>query len=604
MKDKFHQIRVIRWAFSFAWKFNKKILVACFFLVALVSLLPAIALIYNKAIINALDIYIQTGQGTFDAIMPQIIVFGVLTALSGLSNRLNEEFIYSIMFDSYYFGMEEVLMDSVQAYTMEEWMQKDTRDDFHSCVLREGALTDVISGCCTLLGKLLGFISLLGVAFSMSKIVFCISVIYIIAVIVYNLLFVEKMRMSWHKIREKERLAEYYEKMPASPDCAKEIRIFKSREYILQKWRDTYTSIYDYELKNSLDVELKTFYSGVGFYLFLAAMTIYSLFLVAHGQMTPDVLLVIFTLCLNLFTTLSGVTRTLTVTAYGLYPLGQQYRLFGKQNRQSGEHIHEKSQSTEESKTVFEARNLSFSYQGDKLALDDVSFTINKGETIALVGLNGSGKTTLVQMLLSIYKPLSGELFFCGQNYKELEEGFLRNQIGTFFQDFYLFHMPLGENIGFGDVKNVNNVSKISQAVKKGGAESVVAKAAHGLDTFVHKFIEKSGVDFSGGESQKLAVSRAYMSDNDILIFDEPASMLDPISELEQFMNIKDTVGGKTAILISHRVGFARLADRILLMDKGKLAEVGTHDELMALNGLYAKFFRDQAQWYQEEVHA
>lgn len=168
---------------------------------ALVSLLPAIALLYNKAIINALDIYIQTGQGTFDAIMPQIIVFGVLTALSGLSNRLNEEFIYSIMFDSYYFGMEEVLMDSVQAYTMEEWMQKDTRDDFHSCVLREGALTDVISGCCTLLGKLLGFISLLGVAFSMSKIVFCISVIYIIAVIVYNLLFVEKMRMSWYKIR-------------------------------------------------------------------------------------------------------------------------------------------------------------------------------------------------------------------------------------------------------------------------------------------------------------------------------------------------------------------------------------------------------------------
>lgn len=604
MKEKLHSIRVIRWAFSLAWKFNKKILISCFFLVALVSLLPAIALIYNKAIINALDIYIQTGHGTFDAIMPQIIVFGVLTALSGLSNRLNEEFIYSIMFDSYYFGMEEVLMDSVQAYTMEEWMQKDTRDDFHSCVLREGALTDVISGCCTLLGKLLGFISLLGVAFSMSKIVFCISVIYIIAVIVYNLLFVEKMRMSWQKIRDKERLAEYYEKMPVSPDCAKELRIFKSKEYILQNWRDTYTSIYDYELKNSLDVELKTFYSGVGFYLFLAAMTIYSLFLVAHGQMTSDVLLVIFTLCLNLFTTLSGVTRTLTLTAYGLYPLGQQYQLFGKQERQSDEQTREQSQRPQESETVFEARNLSFSYQGDKLALDNVSFSIQKGETIALVGLNGSGKTTLVQMLLSIYKPLSGELFFCGKNYKELEEGFLRNQIGTFFQDFYLFHMPLGENIGFGDVKNVNNVSKISQAVQKGGAESVVAKAPHGLDTFVHKFIEKSGVDFSGGESQKLAVSRAYMSDNDILIFDEPASMLDPISELEQFMNIKDTVGGKTAILISHRVGFARLADRILLMDHGKLAEVGTHDELMALNGLYAKFFRDQAQWYQEEVNA
>ncbi len=594
----------IKWAFSLAWKFNKAMLIICFLLVSVVSILPAIALTYNKTIINALEQFVQTGRGSFEELLPTILMFGIVTALVGLSNRLNEEFIYSIMFDSYYFGMEEVLMDSVQAYTMEELLQKDTNDDFNSCVLREGALTDVISGCCALVGKFIGFVSLLIVAFSMSKVVFGISVLYIVFVIIYNLVFVEKLRMGWQKIRETERLAQYYERMPETPECAKEIRIFKTQEYIMQKWRDTYAAIYDYEIKNNRDVELRTFCSGIGFYIFLTVLTIYSLVLVSDGKMTPDVLLVIYTLCMNIFTTVSGVAQTLTLTDYGLYALEKQYEFFGKNEDKSTKSSSCEFAVDEKQNVIFEARNVTFSYKENKPVLDDLSFTINKGETVALVGMNGSGKSTLVKLLLQLYKPVSGELYFCGANYKELEEGFLKNKIGTFFQDFYLFHMPIRENVGFGDVKNINDISKIERAIEKGGAGKIVEKAPHGLETFVHKNIEKTGVDFSGGESQKLAVSRAYMSDRDVLIFDEPASMLDPISELEQFMNIKDTVGGKTAILISHRVGFARLADKIILMDNGKVAEMGTHDELISLGGLYTKLFEEQAQWYQEEANA
>lgn len=599
-----NMIKAIKWAFSLAWKFNRTMLIICFFVVSVVSILPAIALAYNKTIINALEQFVQSSMGSFEELLPTILLFGIVTALVGLSNRLNEEFIYSIMFDSYYFGMEEVLMDSVQAYTMEELLQKDTNDDFHSCVLREGALTDVISGCCTLVGKLIGFISLLIVAFSMSKVVFGISVLYIIFVIAYNLVFVEKLRMGWQKIRETERLAQYYEKMPETPECAKEIRIFRTKEYIMQKWRDTYTAIYDYEIKNNKDVELRTFCSGMGFYLFLTVLTIYSLVLVSNGKMTPDVLLVIYTLCMNIFTAVSGVAQTLTLTDYGLYALERQYEFFGKKEDKESKNNNSEVVVKENQDVIFEARNVSFSYKEDKLVLDNVSFTINKGETVALVGMNGSGKSTLVKLLLQLYKPVSGELFFCGTNYNEMEEEFLKNKIGTFFQDFYLFHMPIRENVGFGDVNNINDISKIEKAIEKGGAGRAVEKAPQGLETFVHKNIEKDGVDFSGGESQKLAVSRAYMSDSDVLIFDEPASMLDPISELEQFMNIKDTVGGKTAILISHRVGFARLADKIILMDNGKVAEMGTHDELFSLGGLYTKFFNEQAQWYREEANA
>ena len=136
------------------------------------------------------------------------------------------------------------------------------------------------------------------------------------------------------------------------------------------------------------------------------------------------------------------------------------------------------------------------------------------------------------------------------------------------------------------------------EALRKGGAEKVAASLPKGLDTLLGKFQDKSGSELSGGEKQRVASARTHRADRDVLIFDEPASMLDPIAEMEQFLGIKNLLKGRTAILISHRVGFARMADKIIMLDGGKIAEMGSHEELMALNGRYAHFFNEQAQWY------
>jgi ATP-binding cassette subfamily B protein len=145
---------------------------------------------------------------------------------------------------------------------------------------------------------------------------------------------------------------------------------------------------------------------------------------------------------------------------------------------------------------------------------------------------------------------------------------------------------------------NINNVTKIMDAVSKGGAKSIVKKSTKGLNQWLQRNVFRDGLILSGGEKQKVAASRAYMNNKDILIFDEPASALDPVAEMEQFKLIKEKLEGKTAILISHRVGFARLADRIFVLDNGQLVEVGTHKELMDMNGVYAKLFKKQAEWY------
>lgn len=652
------KLKAMKWAFGLAWYLDKKLLILCSVILSAVSVLPAVALTYRQDILAALNAFLETGEGSMEAVFPTILLLGMVTALIGISNRLNTEFVYSIMFDSYYFGMEEILMDCVQSYSMEELLQKETNDEYHACVLREGALTDFICCFCSLLGKFVGLFSLLLVAFSVSKWVFFITAVYIAGIMCLNLNFTERMRDYWKEIRDKERLAEYYESMPAEPDCAREMRIFESKEMILRNWREAYGAVFEHGRKYNLAVELRTFISGFGLYLFLVVMIVYSLFELAEGNMQVDVLLVIFTLCMNVFMAVSGVAKTLISADYGLCALERQYRIFGSRiecGEQSGENREAEEQEAETGETtapgqwdrednspeqwnhrdnsqghrtgkttardngsrevsdleketdrrksppVFRTENLCFSYRDNRPALEDVSVFVEKVEVVALVGLNGSGKSTLVKLFLQLYRPSAGAISYLGRDYESLEKGFLGGKVGTFFQDYYLFHFPVWENIGFGDIEHVDDRERIEKALEKGQARNFVRNLPFGTETYIHRTAVKEGVEFSGGESQKLAVARAYMSDRDILIFDEPASMLDPISEMEQFENIRDTVRGRTAILISHRIGFARLADKIILLDKGKVAEVGSHEELIAAGGLYAKLFQEQAQWYRQE---
>ncbi len=242
--------------------------------------------------------------------------------------------------------------------------------------------------------------------------------------------------------------------------------------------------------------------------------------------------------------------------------------------------------------------NVSFSYPDGRQALSDVSFTLRNGEKIALVGENGAGKSTLIKLLLRFYDPTSGKITIDGKDLKSLDITAWRSMISSVFQDFGHYHFTVGENIALEDIKA--SVDRVSQAVHKGGFSPVLERLPTGLKALLGK--EFGGTALSGGEWQRLAMSRAFCREAALLILDEPTSALDPQSEQEVFKTFAQQAEGKTTVLITHRLGSVKMADRILVFKNGQLIEEGIHADLLMAQGEYATLFLTQAEQYKNSM--
>ncbi|HTB96585.1 MAG TPA: ABC transporter ATP-binding protein [Terracidiphilus sp.] len=246
----------------------------------------------------------------------------------------------------------------------------------------------------------------------------------------------------------------------------------------------------------------------------------------------------------------------------------------------------------------FEFRNVSFVYPGtNRRVLEDFSFSLGVGERVALIGENGQGKTTIVKLITRLYDPTEGEILLDGVDLREYALDDLHREIGVIFQDFMRYEMTARANIEVGRIETSHTTEEIAYAAEKSLAAGVVAKLQNGYDQMLGRRFE-GGVDLSGGEWQKLALARAYLRDAQLLILDEPTASLDARSELEVFERFSELTYGKMALLISHRFSTVRMADRIVVLEAGRLVEEGSHSHLMALGGRYAAMFEMQAASY------
>jgi len=249
-----------------------------------------------------------------------------------------------------------------------------------------------------------------------------------------------------------------------------------------------------------------------------------------------------------------------------------------------------------------EFRNVSFAYPGtEKKVLDGVNLTVEKGERLSIVGLNGAGKTTLIKLLCRLYDPTDGQILLDGTDIREYDYDQYMKQFSPVFQDFKLFGFTVSENVTLKGRESLDEKDRlrVSDLLKQAGLEKFADNLDKGEDSKLFKYMEEDGIEPSGGEQQKLALARALYKDAPVIILDEPTAALDPIAEYEIYKQFNSLIQNKTAFYISHRLSSCRFCDHIAVFSEGRVAEYGTHDELVNVpDGVYAAMFEAQAQYY------
>jgi ATP-binding cassette subfamily B protein len=247
--------------------------------------------------------------------------------------------------------------------------------------------------------------------------------------------------------------------------------------------------------------------------------------------------------------------------------------------------------------------NVGFRYPDqDRFALRNIDLLIPPGQTLALVGHNGAGKSTFIKLLAGLYEPSEGRVLLDGHDLRSFPRDELRRRLSVVFQDFNQYQLSARENVGFGSPAHVHDQARVREAVADGGAAELIDSLPAGLDTQLGRWFH-GGVDLSGGQWQRLALARAFMRrESDVLVLDEPTAALDIDAEGEVFERVRELARGRTLVLISHRFANVRMADRVVVLEQSGVIEDGTHDELMAHDGVYAQMFHKQARGYAESA--
>ncbi len=392
------------------------------------------------------------------------------------------------------------------------------------------------------------------------------------------------------------RMQMYLETVIAREDGVKEVKLFGLGPRLLQRYRDIFKKLFVEDRRLTLRRDGWGFVLGLlstaafyGAYAWIVITTI-------NGEITLGAM----TMYLVLFRQgQAAVSASLTAIS-GMYEdnlyLSNLYDYLGQPvpPRQGD------AQHGPEPERGIEFENVSFTYPGaTSKALDNISLQIRPGESLALVGENGSGKTTLIKLLTRLYEPTEGAIFLDGLDLQDWDVDALRQRIGVIFQDFGRYQFSVGENIGAGDVRFIDDAERWAAAAKTGMAAPFIEDMPDGYNTQLGRWF-KGGRELSGGQWQKIALSRAFMrSDADILVLDEPTAAMDAASEAAIFDHFRSESHNKMTILISHRFSTVRAADRIIVIHEGQILEQGDHESLLAENGQYAHLFKLQAKGYQ-----
>ena len=396
----------------------------------------------------------------------------------------------------------------------------------------------------------------------------------------------------WREQTPVARRRDYLWNVLTGKDTVKEIRTMQTEAYLKDKWTQARDEVleqdFSFDRKSTNVFLFCDLFRLLGF----AASVALSIYFAGRGIISVGQ----FAACISAF----GGLQAMTTALFGLVTEQNQKANFAGDYYDFFDHAAE----TEGVKRFgaftkeISLQNVSFSYPtAEKEALHDVSFTIRKGERVVIVGENGSGKTTLSKLIAGVYEPDGGEVQYDGETIKSFEKDSFYRHISVISQNFVKYQLTMRENIGMSTPNQVHNDERLLQSARAANVEPIIRRIG-GLDTQLGR--EFDGVELSGGEWQKVAIARGLNKDADLIILDEPTSALDPLVEYDILKKFIDLTEGKTSVIISHRVGLCKFADRIIVMANGCIVGNGTHQKLLKTNAEYARIWNEQAKWYAE----
>lgn len=582
LKDAVKSFKLFPKIFRLLWGVGKLhlILITIFYIIS--GILPAISVLATQFLLNA----IQTGMGKeLNYVLYPLIIYLALNFFRYIISQLNS-YLQNIFRIDLNYEMSIMILEKARTLSLSDFENSEVYDKLRraqsEAIERPYTVFIIVL---SIASQFIGLISSLAIlSYWKPWVILLVVIIPIISTIYMAKMGHLQYKMEYERAQEK-RKAWYLNYIMTNDIAFKEIKIYNLGNYFIKRYKELYKEFIKQDKKI---IRKRTLVSFI-FEILDQIIGGFILFLIVQSAYLGEILLGSTVAYIKSMSNIKGNMEGLLGSISAMY----QNNLYVKQLFDflempiSEEIVELDSIPIKEIRTI-EFKKLSFKYPNrEEYALKNIDFRIEKGESISLVGENGSGKSTLVKLLSGFYNNYEGEILINGIDLRRINRESLGKRIGVIFQDFNKYELTCRENVGLGNIDLIDNDIKLEEAISKAYANEIVDNLPKGIDTQLGVWFS-SGVQLSGGQWQRIALSRAFLRDADCYILDEPSSSLDPISEHEIFQRTSELTKDKISIFISHRLyNLRKISSRIFLLKEGELVEEGTHEELIELNGYY-----------------